>query len=182
MNKNHLITLLTAIVSVICFVTVSTVEINAQTRKKPVKKTLVKRKSIVRKTPVKRSAVSARQIRAFPIGGKYVKLDEATSSTSGAPSPAPKSVSRGVINGYAESLIKPDYPAAAKAVRADGAVNVRVTIDEAGNVIAASALSGHPLLRAASEQAAHESKFRPALLSGQAVKVTGVIVYNFVAQ
>jgi TonB family protein len=76
-------------------------------------------------------------------------------------------------------LVKPPYPPAAKAVHASGAVNVQVTIDESGNVISASATSGHPLLKAAAVQAARSSKFSPTLLSGQPVKVTGVIVYNF---
>jgi protein TonB len=88
----------------------------------------------------------------------------------------------GVINGKASNLVKPPYPAAAKAVRAAGAVNVSVSIDEAGNVVSASAVSGHPLLRQAAESAARQSKFTPTVLSGQPVKVTGIIVYNFVAQ
>jgi protein TonB len=96
------------------------------------------------------------------------------------PKPIPSIISGGVVNGKATSLVKPIYPPAAKEVRASGAVNVQVTIDEAGNVISATALSGHPLLRAAAEKAARESKFSPTVLSGQPVKVTGVIVYNFV--
>ncbi|HEY8560065.1 MAG TPA: TonB family protein [Pyrinomonadaceae bacterium] len=96
------------------------------------------------------------------------------------PKPAPKTISGGVVNGKATNLVKPPYPAAARAVRAAGAVNVQVTIDENGNVISASAVSGHPLLRAAAVSAARSSKFSPTMLSGQAVKVTGVIVYNFV--
>jgi TonB family protein len=100
---------------------------------------------------------------------------------AGAPSkPVPKIIEGGVINGKAVSLPKPAYPAAAKAVRASGAVNVQVTIDEEGNVISASAVSGHPLLRAAAVSAAREAKFSPTKLSGVAVKVTGIIVYNFV--
>jgi TonB family protein len=95
------------------------------------------------------------------------------------PKPVPKTISGGVVNSKATNLVKPPYPAAARAVRAAGAVNVQVTIDESGNVISASATSGHPLLRAAAVQAARSSKFSPTLLSGQAVKVTGVIVYNF---
>jgi TonB family protein len=86
----------------------------------------------------------------------------------------------GVINGKAISLPKPEFPAAAKAVNASGAVNVQVLIDEAGNVVSAEAVSGHPLLRQAAEQAATAAKFKPTFLSGQAVKVNGVIVYNFV--
>jgi TonB family protein len=95
--------------------------------------------------------------------------------------PVPKQISAGVVNGKATSLPKPEYPAAAKAIRASGSVNVQVVIDENGNVISAKAVSGHPLLQAAAVQAAQQAKFKPTLLSGQPVKVSGVIVYNFVA-
>jgi TonB family protein len=96
------------------------------------------------------------------------------------PQTTPKVISGGVVNGKATSLPKPAFPAAAKAVRASGAVNVQVTIDENGDVISASAVSGHPLLRASAVQAAQQAKFAPTRLQGQPVKVTGVIVYNFV--
>ena len=94
----------------------------------------------------------------------------------------PTTVSAGVLNGKAISLPKPAYPAIAKAAHVSGAVNVQVTVDENGNVISARAVSGHPLLRASAESAARQAKFSPTKLSGQQVKVTGVIVYNFVAQ
>ncbi len=93
--------------------------------------------------------------------------------------PPAKNLSLGVINGKATNLPVPPYPPAARGVNASGAVNVSVMIDENGNVIAASAVSGHPLLRAAAEQAARAAKFAPTIISGRAVKTTGVIVYNF---
>ncbi len=93
----------------------------------------------------------------------------------------PKKISGGgILNGKATSLPKPEYPAAARAVEASGAVNVQVTLDEQGNVISASAASGHPLLRQAAEEAARNAKFAPTLLNGAPVKITGVLVYNFV--
>jgi periplasmic protein TonB len=92
----------------------------------------------------------------------------------------PKQISGGVLNGKATSLPKPAYPPAARAVGASGAVSVQVLIDENGNVVSASAASGHPLLRAAAVAAARGAKFSPTKLSGQAVKVSGVITYNFV--
>ncbi|MGI9036745.1 MAG: energy transducer TonB [Pyrinomonadaceae bacterium] len=98
------------------------------------------------------------------------------------PKPIPKKVSLGVLNGKATHLVTPPYPPAARAVHASGAVNVQVSIDTSGNVVSASAVSGHPLLRQAAEQAARQSKFSPTMLSGQPVAVSGVIVYNFVAQ
>lgn len=107
--------------------------------------------------------------------------------TGGAPpppppvkKPVPKQISGGVLNGKATSLPKPPYPPAARAVRAAGAVSVQVLIDESGSVVSASAVSGHPLLRAAAVQAARGARFSPTMLSGQAVKVSGVITYNFV--
>jgi protein TonB len=92
----------------------------------------------------------------------------------------PKQISGGVLNGKATSLPKPPYPPAARAVRAAGAVTVQVLIDESGSVVSASAVSGHPLLRAAAVQAARGARFSPTQLSGQPVKVSGVITYNFV--
>ena len=110
-----------------------------------------------------------------------VPFDVSAQTDAGAPvGQTSKSVSGGVLNGKATKLVKPNYPAAAKAVRAAGAVNVQITIDETGSVVAASAVSGHPLLRAAAVEAARASKFAPTRLEGQPVKVTGVIVYNFV--
>lgn len=96
--------------------------------------------------------------------------------------PTINKISLGVINGKAINLVKPPYPLAAKAVHAAGEVNVQVTIDEQGNVTAANAVNGHPLLRSAAVTAARASKFAPTLLSKQPVKVSGVIVYKFAAQ
>lgn len=83
------------------------------------------------------------------------------------------------INNKATNLATPKFPAAARAIRASGAVNVQVKIDEDGEVVMAKAVSGHPLLRQAAEKAAKESRFLPTTLSGQIVTITGIIVYNF---
>lgn len=102
-----------------------------------------------------------------------------------SPTPKPtverpsRPVSGGVLNSKATNLPRPTYPPAARVVRASGAVNVRVLVDENGNVTAANAISGHPLLKNSAERAARNAKFRPTMLNGQAVKVSGVIVYNF---
>ena len=77
---------------------------------------------------------------------------------------------------------QPIYSPIAKAARVIGAVAVQVVVDEEGKVIAAQAVSGHPLLQAAALQAAREASFTPTLLDGKPVKVSGVITYNFVLQ
>lgn len=94
--------------------------------------------------------------------------------------PPKTTVSGGVMNGKALNLPKPSYSAAAKAVGAQGQVTVQVLIDERGNVVSANAANGHPLLRPEAERAARGARFSVTTLSGVAVKVTGVIVYNFV--
>jgi protein TonB len=98
------------------------------------------------------------------------------------PTPPRAPISGGVLNGKAISLPKPIYPAIAKQAHASGTVTVQVTIDENGNVISAHPISGHPLLQAVAAAAARQARFSPTKLSGQPVKVTGVITYNFVAQ
>ncbi len=92
----------------------------------------------------------------------------------------PKIIKAGVINGKALRLVQPDYPPAARAIRATGAVQVEVIIDEQGKVVSATAITGHPLLQSAAVDAARKSKFAPVMLEGVPVRVTGVIVYNFV--
>lgn len=99
-----------------------------------------------------------------------------------APTPPRAPISGGVLNGKAISLPKPAYPAIARQAHASGTVVVQVTIDENGNVISARPVSGHPLLTAVAVNAARGARFSPTKLSGQPVKVTGVITYNFVAQ
>lgn len=100
------------------------------------------------------------------------------------PTPAPPKrtapISGGVLNGKAISKPQPAYPPIAKAARAQGTVTVQITVDEEGRVISASAVSGHPLLQQAAVDAARRARFSPTLLSGQPVKVSGVITYNFV--
>jgi len=104
-----------------------------------------------------------------------------TSTPAQSPLIEAKAISGGVLNGKALSLPKPSYPAAARAVDASGAVNVQVVIDENGDIVSATAVSGHPLLQQAAVQAARASKFSPTILEGQPVRVSGVIVYNFVS-
>lgn len=124
------------------------------------------------------------QLSGYPVKftGVIVYNFTPANSTDQAQTPMPmsdKNMSGGVLNGKAVNLAIPAYPAAAKAVGAEGAVNVQVVIDENGDVVSANAVSGHPLLRQAAETAAFASKFKPTLLNNQAVRVTGIIVYNF---
>ncbi len=112
------------------------------------------------------------------------KINIADEAPPPAPTPTPRTapISGGVLNGKAISLPKPQYPPIARAAHASGTVVVQVLIDENGSVVSAKAVSGHPLLQAVAVAAARQARFSPTKLSGQPVKVTGVIQYNFVAQ
>lgn len=108
----------------------------------------------------------------------------ASSSPSSVPlkPTAPRApINGGILNGKALSLPKPPYPPIARAAKASGTVVVQVLVDENGNVLTATAVSGHPLLQAACVVAARSAKFSPTKLAGQPVKVKGVITYIFEA-
>ena len=112
------------------------------------------------------------------------KVDVADAPPPPPPKPTPPTapISGGVLNGKAVRLVQPPYPAIARSARAAGQVRVQIVIDENGNVVSAAPVSGHPLLQGAAVAAARASKFTPTKLSGMPVKVSGVIIYNFVAQ
>jgi protein TonB len=115
---------------------------------------------------------------ANPGGGPAVKSDGEAPVRPVVRGPL-KPISGGILNGKALSLPAPAYPEMAKRTHATGTVEVEVVIDTNGKVISANAVKGHALLQAAAEMAAKQAKFTPTLLSGQPVKVTGVITYNF---
>jgi TonB family protein len=94
------------------------------------------------------------------------------------PATAPR-VSKGVTTG--EALVKPQpiYPSIAKQINASGEVQVSIVIGENGRVIEAKAVKGHPVLRAAAEEAARKWVFRPTLLDGKPVKQPGTLTFVF---
>jgi TonB family protein len=155
--------------------------------------------------PQPAGVVAGKSVAPLPTGGSLVKTNMAASDSalhmSGnvasnstvkvadeppppvaaarMPKPLLKPVSGGVLNGKAINLPKPNYPPAARSARASGVVVVEVVIDETGKVIAAKATSGHMLLKQAAVEAAKGARFSPTLLSGQPVKISGEINYNF---
>lgn len=88
-------------------------------------------------------------------------------------------LSPGVLAGKAVSMPEPEYPWLAELLNVSGDVAIDVVIDETGKVISAKAVNGHKLLTLAAIQAAYKARFTPTLLSGQPVKVKGLITYKF---
>jgi TonB family protein len=134
-----------------------------------------------------------------PVGGMSYVLDPETRSARKAeffrkaePAPSvPPSVATnrtappkgnalsGLSLGSPIKKIQPYYPATAKAAGASGLVQLDTLISETGEVIAAEAATGHPLLREAALQAARGWEFKPTELAGKPVKVRCLMNFNF---
>ena len=133
-------------------------------------------------------AFSPSEVRIEPVNTEVVlvapqRVISAYDNYPPPPAPAHLPVIRGgVLNGRVISKPAPVYPAIARAARAQGEVRVLVVVDEAGRVVSANAVNGHPLLQQAATQAALQARFTPTLLSGQPVRVSGLITYNFVLE
>jgi Ca-activated chloride channel homolog len=84
-----------------------------------------------------------------------------------------------ILQGSATKKVQPTYPAIAKAARAQGAVQVQITVDENGEVIDARVINGHPMFRDAAIQGAKQWRFKPTELSGKPVKTQGILTFNF---
>lgn len=123
------------------------------------------------------------------LGGGVGILKTVAGAPNAAANPDPNAapnkvapVSGGILNGKAVSKPAPSYPQEARDAGAQGTVTVKIVVDEEGGVISAEAIQGHQLLREAAVHAAKQARFSPTLLSGQPVKVTGLVTYNFVLQ
>ncbi len=105
--------------------------------------------------------------------------DSSRTETPTQPQPQKQIVRSVILQGTAVNRVQPPYPPLARTANVSGAVVVEVTIDEQGNVVTARVLSGHPLLREASLNAARGWKWKPTMLNGSPVKVIGTITFNF---
>ena len=74
----------------------------------------------------------------------------------------------------------PTYPVIARNARVTGAVKVFVEVDENGDIARVKSVEGPVLLQRAAEDAARSWKFSQTVIDGQAVRVTGFIVFNFI--
>ncbi|MDX6711152.1 MAG: periplasmic protein TonB [Blastocatellia bacterium] len=104
------------------------------------------------------------------------------SPSGGTASTAPASsgfVEVGLLTDKATHTAKPTYPQAAKVAKVGGDVTVFLQVDETGAVSKIDHSTGPKLLQGAAEDASKQWKFRPTVVDGQPVKVTGFITFKF---
>jgi TonB family protein len=104
------------------------------------------------------------------------------SPSSGTASAAPASsgfVDVGLLTDKATHTAKPTYPQVAKATKVGGDVTVFLQVDETGAVTKIDHSTGPKILQGAAEDASRQWKFRPTVVDGQPVKVTGFITFKF---
>ena len=131
--------------------------------------------------------VTSKKMKNLPVNGRQISALKVSPSVRAEPLSGQFQID-GASSGESSFMLdkqnvlkmpKPSYPSGGTLKNAFGDVSVQVVVDETGNVITATGISGHPLLRAASVAAARQSKFTPAVIDGKAVKITGNIIYNF---
>lgn len=109
-------------------------------------------------------------------------------STPATGSASPKSADGGTTAGpvavgslldKATQRVAPSYPPTARNMGVAGVVTVYVVVDEKGQVETVERASGPSLLQRSATDAARRWRFRPTLVEGQPVRVSGYISFNF---
>ena len=118
------------------------------------------------------------------VGGKKYQptwraTEAALDSSPDTPRPKTINVSNVVLQEQAIKKVQPAFPIEARAARVSGSVKVQVLISEEGRVIEATALEGPEQLLEAAIEAARQWTFKPVTLSGLAVRMAGVLSFNF---
>lgn len=91
----------------------------------------------------------------------------------------PGMIQGGILNSKAIELPEPVYPEEARRAKAIGKVIVSVVVDEEGKVISAEIEDGPIQFRRFALEAARKARFKPMLVAGRPVKVSGVLEYRF---
>lgn len=84
-----------------------------------------------------------------------------------------------LLHAKVDKKIAPSYPSLARSARIEGVVVVHVVVDEKGSVISVERAEGPLQLQTAAADAIRRWKFKPTIIDGKAVRVSGYISFNF---
>ena len=110
-----------------------------------------------------------------PENSQGVKSSDSSSRPAGP-------LESGNLNDKAIDMPKPIYPGEALKSKITGQVKVRVIVAETGKVMSADIVSGPKQLWMAAIDAARQARFNPTLVGDRAVKITGILTYDFVLE
>lgn len=90
-----------------------------------------------------------------------------------------KKVSRSEAMGAAVSKVQPEYPAIAKQLKVQGAVELEAVVAEDGTVEKVNIVSGNAVLTRPAADALKKWRFRPFTSDGKPVKALAPIGFDF---
>ena len=88
-------------------------------------------------------------------------------------------VSQGVSRGLLVKEVQPAYPASARQMRIEGAVELLATISKNGDISAVKILDGNAQLAHAAVDAVKQWKYKPYLLNGEPVEIQTQVTVKF---
>ena len=91
----------------------------------------------------------------------------------------PKKVTKAEARAAIASMTPPDYPAVARQLKIQGAVELNVVVAESGEVVKVEIVSGNAVLTGSASQAVKRWKFKPFLEDGKAIRVLAPITLDF---
>jgi len=92
---------------------------------------------------------------------------------------APKKVTKNEGLNAVTTKVPPDYPAIARQLKIEGAVELEVVVTEAGVVEKVNIVSGNPVLTRPASDALKKWKFAPFIADGKAVKALVPVSVSF---
>ena len=99
--------------------------------------------------------------------------------TLGPPSDEPLDIMEIEYKPHPIRIVAPEYPEAARKSKLEGAVNLKVLVDKAGNVEKVEVISGPEIFRTAAVAAARQFRFRPGRHEGERRKVWMIMPIHF---
>jgi TonB family protein len=92
-----------------------------------------------------------------------------------------KKLTRAEALTLAVSKVDPEFPAMAKQLRINGAVDLEAVVSESGAVEKVTIVNGNPILTKAGADALMKWKFKPSTADGKPVKVVAPVQFVFKA-
>jgi protein TonB len=91
----------------------------------------------------------------------------------------PKKVTKTEALNAATTKVQPDYPAIAKQLKIEGAVELEAVVSESGTVEKVNIVSGNPVLTRPAVDALKKWKFAPFTADGKTVKAVVPVSLHF---